>query len=436
MATGRITKSSVDALRAVAGKPAFLWDNELRGLGVKATPAGRKVYLVQYRLGGRGGRAQRVTLGTHGNITADEARQKAKQVLGKIADGIDVAAEKRKQKQVDRSAPTIAELAADFIEILVKAKRKPSTRAAYERLLGKLVLPALGQRRVRDVTRGDVERWHLGLKATPIQGNRALAVLSTLFSWAIRGDYRPDRQNPCAGIEKFKEEPRKRYLSERELAVLGAALREAESIGAPWAVDETKPTAKHVPKQAEHRRTKIDLYAAAAIRLFVLTGARLGEILTLKWAYLDLDAGVLRLPDSKTGAKILNLNAPALAVLAALPRDADNPYVIPGELPGKHRIDIKRPWNMVRKLAGFHDVHIHDLRHTTASVAVASNVSLALIGGLLGHKSQQTTQRYAHLSDDPLRDAAEKVGARVQRAMEQVAGAKSGAVMPLKLPVK
>ena len=434
MATGRITKSTVDALRALGGKPAFLWDNELRGLGVKATPAGRKVYLVQYRLGGRGGRAQRVTLGTHGNITADEARQKAKQVLGKIADGIDVAAEKRKQKHDDRTAPTIAELAVDFIEILVKAKRKPSTRAVYERLLGNLVLPALGQRRIRDVTHGDVERWHLGL--TPTQGNRALAVLSTLFSWAIRGDYRPDRQNPCTGIEKYKEEPRKRYLSERELAVLGAALREAETIGAAWAVDETKSTAKHLPKQAEHRRTKIDPYAAAAIRLFVLTGARLGEILTLKWEYLDLDAGVLRLPDSKTGAKILTLNAPALAVLAALRRGADNPYVIPGELPGTHRTDIKRPWNMVRKLAGLHDVHIHDLRHTTASVAVASNVSLALIGGLLGHKSQQTTQRYAHLSDDPLRDAAEKVGARVQRAMEQVAGAKSGAVVPLRLPVK
>lgn len=433
MATGRISKSRVEALHAVGAKPAFLWDNELRGFGIKVTPAGRKVYLVQYRLGGRGGRAQRLTLGTHGTITPDQARQKAKQVLGRIADGVDVAAEKRTQKQIDRSAPTIEELAADFIDILVKAKRKPSTRAEYERLLDKLVLPMLGRKLVRDVTHGDVERWHLGLKATPTQGNRALAVLSTLFSWAIRGGYRADRQNPCAGIEKFKEEPRKRYLSERELAALGAALREAETIGIDWDVDETIPTAKHLPKKIENRRTKIDPFAAAAIRLFVLTGARLGEILTLKWEYLDLDAGVLRLPDSKTGAKILTLNAPALAVLANLPRTVDTPYVVPGERPGTHRTNIKRPWSMVRRLAGLQDVHIHDLRHTTASVAVASNVSLALIGGLLGHKSQQTTQRYAHLSDDPLRDAAEKVGARIQRAMEQPGEFTPRPVMPLRL---
>lgn len=418
MPRGKISKSSVDALNALGGKPMFLWDTELRGFGVKATPAARKVYLVQYRIGGRAGRAQRVTLGTHGNITADEARRKAKQVLGEIADGIDVAAEKRRRKHVDKSAPTIAELTADFLEVLVKGKRKRSTRVEYERLLAKAIIPVLGKRLVRDVTHGEVERWHLGLKATPTQGNRAMAVLSTLFSWAIRGGYRSDRHNPCTGIEKFKEGPRKRYLSERELAALGAALREAETVGVAWDIDETKPTAKHLPKRPENRRTRIDPFAAAAIRLFVLTGARLGEILTLKWEYLDLDAGVLRLPDSKTGAKILTLNAPARAVLASLPRVEGNPYVVPGDLPGAHRTNIKRPWTMIRRLAGLEDVHIHDLRHTTASVAVASNVSLTLIGGLLGHKSQQTTQRYAHLSDDPLRDAAEKVGARIQQAMD------------------
>ena len=275
------------------------------------------------------------------------------------------------------------------------------------------------------LTHGDVERWHLGLKATPTQANRALAALSTLFNWAIRGGYRPDRQNPCVGIEKFKEEPRKRYLSERVLAALGAALREAETVGVPWDVDETVPTAKHLPKREEQRRTLIDPFAAAAIRLFILTGARLSEILTLKWEYVDLDAGVLRLPDSKTGAKVVMLNAPARAVLAAIPRIANNPHVIPGDLAGSHRTDLKRPWTMIRRLAGLQEVHIHDLRHTTASVGVASNLSLTLIGGLLGHKSQQTTQRYAHLSDDPLRDAAEKVGRAFNRLWELRALAKA-----------
>ena len=250
MPTGKISKTSVDVLRPTDSNPAFLWDTELRGFGVKATPAGRKVYLVQYRIGGRAGRAQRVTLGTHGNVTADEARRKAKQVLGEVADGVDVAASKRSQKTVDRTAPTIAALAADFLQILVKGKRKASTRAEYERLIAKHVVPTLGQVLVRNVTHGDIERWHLALRATPTQGNRALAVLSTLFSWAIRGGYRTDRLNPCAGIEKYKEQPRKRYLSERELAALGAALRQAETVGVPWVVDEMKPTAKFLPKRA------------------------------------------------------------------------------------------------------------------------------------------------------------------------------------------
>jgi integrase len=369
----------------------------------------------------------------HGNITADEARKKAKIVLGQTADGVDVAAQLRQQKQVVRTAPTVSVLADLFLSVEGK-KLKPSTRARYEWLLVKVIRPDFGERMVRGIVKGEVKAWHAKLSDTPTQANRALALLSTLFNLAVDDGYRPDRDNPCEGIKRYKEEPRKVYLSEKQLAALGAALREAETVGVPWLVDETKPNAKHLPKRAENRRTKIDPNAAAAIRLFVLTGARLGEILKLEWEHVDLDAGMLRLVDSKTGAKDIVLNAPARAVLAGLPQLAGSSYLIPGEKPGTHRYDLKRPWNMIRRLAALNGVRIHDLRHTNAAVAVASNVSLRLIGGLLGHASEQTSARYAHLSDDPLRDAAEKIGSRIERAMGEGQVKPSVNVRPLRKP--
>jgi len=413
MPSGKISKSNVDALNAEGGKVAFLWDTELKGFGCKSTPGGRKVYLVQYRLGGRAGRAQRVTLGAHGALTADEARRKAKLVLGQIADGTDVAGEIRKQKHVTRTAPTITDAATDFLK-MAKAKRKRSTFDEYERLIENLITPGLGNRLVRDVVKGDVKRWHAAHSATPTQANRALAVLSTIFNSAIDDGYVPTRVNPCSGVEHFREEPRRRYLSDKEIGRLGEALRQAETVGVPWKVDESAPSAKHLARP-EKRLTRIDPYAAAAIRLYLLTGARLSEILELEWSFVDLEARLLRLPDSKTGKKTIALNPPACAVLDALPRTGR--YVIPGEAPDTHRTDLKRPWNMVRRLAGLADVRIHDLRHTVGAVAVASNLSLRIIGGLLGHASEKTSARYGHLSENPVRDAADKVGARISEAL-------------------
>lgn len=418
MAVGRVNKSNVDTLLAVSQTPQYLWDKELKGFGVKATPTGRKVFLVQYRLGGRAGKAQRVTIGVHGKITADEARRKAKSLLGELAEGKDVAAIKRVEKNERRSAVTVAELATDFLESFVKAKRKPSTQAEYARIIRKIIVPSLGHHRVKDIGHREIERWHIGMRPTPTQANRSLAVLSKIFSWAMRTGQRPDRINPCSGIEKFKEQPRKRYLSENELATLGSVLRQAETIGIPWDIDDTKPTSKHLPKEKEKRIRTIDPFAVAAIRLFLLTGARLSEILGLRWEEVDLEAKVLRLPDSKTGAKSIALNAPAISVLNTLPRLAGNPHVIPGLLPGSRRADLKRPWRAIRSLAGINDVHIHDLRHTVGAVAVASNVSLRLIGGLLGHSSEKTSARYAHISDNPIREASEIVGERISKALE------------------
>jgi integrase len=392
MATGKNTKESVDALKPSA-RDEYLWDRELKGLAVKVTPRGRKVYLVQYRLGGRAGRCRRVTLGVHGVITPDQARRAARQVLGDVSSGVDVATQRQERRRREQDAPTVAKAATEFLDLHARSKLKPRSAAEYERLLQSIVIPALGQRKLKDVTHADIEQLHHKLKATPAQANRMAAVLSKLFSWAIRRGQLPDRVNPCRGLERYKERSRNRFLSEGELARLGHALDRGLS------------------------SARLSLWAAAAIRLLLFTGARLNEILSLRWEYVDSENGLLRLPDSKTGAKIIVLNGPARAILADIPRVGDNPFVIPGDKPGQHRVDLKKPWQLVCGLAGLTGVRLHDLRHTNASLAVASGLSLPLIGGLLGHRQAATTQRYAHLYDDPMREAAEKIGARTLRAM-------------------
>ena len=193
-------------------------------------------------------------------------------------------------------------------------------------------------------------------------------------------------------------------------------MREAETVGLPWTFDEATETSKHIPKQ--NRRTTLDPYAVAAIRLLILTGARLREILDAQWRQLDIERGVIFLADSKTGAKPIYLSAAARAVLAALPRIADNPYIIPGEVDGAPRADLKKPWAAVTKAARLEGVRLHDLRHSFASVGAGASLGLPIIGKLLGHSQASTTQRYAHLDADPMRRAVETIGATISAALE------------------
>ncbi len=241
--------------------------------------------------------------------------------------------------------------------------------------------------------------------------------MGSLFRYAVTCGLLPQDHNPTRGIRKFRENRRERFLSTDELELLGAAIREAETVGIPWELDVTKPTAKHSP--TNHRRTKIAPQAAAAPRLLIFTGARLREILHLRWEEIDWDRSLLFLPDSKTGQKTIVLNAPALAVLSALPHVGK--YVIAGEKAGteheKPRADLQRPWAMISARAGFSGVRIHDLRHTHASIGASAGLGLAIIGKLLGHAHPSTTNRYAHLDNDPLRRASERIGKDLARAM-------------------
>lgn len=223
MATANITKRAVDAAKARKAD-SYLWDRELSGFGLKVTPAGRKVYLIQYRLGGRKGRTRRVSIGRHGEITPIFARAEAKRLLGEVAASRDPAAERDKAK-ADKSLAVVFE---QFMAEHVRPKLKASTAESYQRIAALYVRPSLGRRSIGEVTRADIARLHHEMRAKPYQANRTLAMLSKFFGWAERHGLRPDSSNPCRHVEKYREGRRERFLSQAELGRLGDALRKAE----------------------------------------------------------------------------------------------------------------------------------------------------------------------------------------------------------------
>jgi integrase len=444
MAKGRISKRSVDALKCKAGQDrVFLWDDALAGFGVAAFPSGKRVFVAQFR---QNGRSRRIALGDYGRLTPDEARSSAKKVLGAVEDGADPI----QGRKDARAVRTFKEVSEEFLRLHVVAKRKPRTAEEYARLLNLHILPAIGSRRLDDVRRVDIARLHGQLSDRPGAANRCMALISSMWNWAARRDEVKFEDNPARSIERNPEQGKERYLSSEELGRLGDALRRAETVGVPWNTDETKATAKHIPKGLKVRI--IDQHATAAIRLLILTGARLREILTAKWSFVDWERGIMFLPDSKTGRKPIYLSAAALLVLKAIPRIAGTPYIIPGERrrrkPGEAkaapspRSDLKRPWEAVAREAGFMErvqdvddngkpmvkagkpvmverstVRLHDLRHSFASLGAGASLGLPIIGKLLGHSQPATTARYSHLDADPMRRAADIIGNQIAAAM-------------------
>jgi integrase len=431
---GKITKRAVDAL--LSGE--VLWDSEAKGFGVKRHKDGGATYLLRYRAGsGRGAPIKTVTIGRQGSPwTPDTARAKAIALMGRVEEGADPAAAIAEL----RAAPTVAELAQRFRAEHVDAKRKARTSTEYGRLLDKIIIPELGKKKAADVTRADIGKLHHGLRATPYQANRVLAVVSKMLTLAEKWGLRPDGTNPCRHVEKFRETQRERMLSADELSALGTALRAAEDRWATAqplnveltlrrqerALARTRPereTAKAaisaIQKQLEDLTPIISPEAIAAIRLLIFTGARLNEILTLEWGWISEDGTVARLPDSKSGAKTLHFPPPAMEIIDAIPPTEGNPYVIVGAKVDAHLVNLEKPWRSIREAAGLNDLRLHDLRHAFASIAASSGMGLPIIGRLLGHQTQATTQRYAHIASDPAKAAATSIGNKIAGAMSK-----------------
>ena len=421
MATRKLTKKTIDAL-PIRDRVYIAYDNVLPGFGCRVTPNGARSWIVEYRPhgGGRSVGKRRITLGSVSVLTPDQAREAAGDVLAKVRFGEDAPHDRAAR----RSSPMVADLIDEFMNEEIRPTRKPRTAELYDMYFRVHVAPALGSKRAREVTSADVGKLHRKIGAkTPVTANRVVALLSSLFSWAAGRGRVPKDLNPARGITRYREQGREKFLSGEELARLGDALREAETVGVPWVVDESSPKAKHVPK--DNRRTKVSPYATAALRLLLLTGCRLREILNLRWEEFDRERGMLLLPDSKTGRKPVILSGAAIAVLESIPRAGD--YVIAGLRPENARRDLKRPWEAIRHRAALGPIRLHDLRHTFAATGAGSNLGLPVIGKLLGHKRAETTSRYAHIAADPLKTAADAIASKLAAKMgEPAVAAKDG----------
>jgi integrase len=379
--------STIKKLPTPASGNKVYYDAKTPGFGIRITAADARAFVLNYRT--RTGRERRYTIGAFPGWTTKRARAKAEKLKERIRDGHDPLAE----IEADRDAPTVADLAARFAEQHLD-KLRPSTRRNYRAMLDDEILPALRHLKVEDVTRPDIDGLHYKItRRAPYVANRVLQLCTRLFNLAIQWGW--CERNPCAGVEHNREEKRHRYLSAQELERLTAAL-------------------------AAHH----DQQAADVIRLLLLTGARKGEVLSMRWADLDLTAGTWTKAASTTKQKAFHhvpLSAPARQLLARRLAGAepDAMFVFPAPPVARpsrsgHRAGLENDWDSICNATGIAGARVHDLRHTYASQLVNLGIPLEVIGKLLGHSQISTTQRYAHLRVDVLAQATERVGALIQ----------------------
>jgi integrase len=360
--------------RPGAGNRVY-YDDLVSGFGCRVTAAGARAFVLNYRRRGDGVE-RRYTIGSYPEWTVAGARAEAKTLRRSIDSGGDPVGDLRAQ----RNAPTVNELCDRFVAEYLPRKRL-STQKTYDQQISSEIRPALGRLKVANVTFADIDRIHRAItkRERKYLANRVVALLSSMFAMAIKWRMRTD--NPCKGVERNDEAKRKRYLTGAEMERLSAALSVA------------------------------DQDSADIFRLLLLTGARTGEVLSARWADIDLEAGTWAKPGASTKQRtehVVPLNAPARQLLAERPRNHSE-YVFPGRREG-YRVGIKRAWERICKAAQITGLRVHDLRHSYASILASSGVGLHAIGALLGHTQPQTTHRYAHLFDDHLRQATERVG--------------------------
>ena len=369
-------------------RDTLFWDRALTGFGVRVYPSGSKLYVAQVRERTGDRLPKRVTVGRHGVLNADEARQRAALIIARIRAGEDPVPLPLAARL--NGGPTLADLAGRYLEEHVEARLKPGTQASVRGVLRRHILPALGRLPLEAVERSHVVELHRKLSDRPVTANRAVKILSHMYRLAEGWGLVPEDTNPCRSVEKYPERSRERFLTDAEFDRLGQALDEAADSGA------------------------VSPLAVTAIRLLMLTGCRKSEILALRWTDVDPEAGELRLADAKSGPRTVLLPPPAVELLEALPRRNDSPWVFPGgSRNGRLKGGLDLAWHIVRSSADLEDVRLHDLRHSFASRALALGETLPVIGKLLGHHDIETTARYAHLARDSVHEAAERIAGSI-----------------------
>ena len=372
----RIGRKTVASLQ----RGDWITDTAIPGFMVRR-PRKLALYGLKIRINGR----QRfLSIGSEVELTADQARGEAERLRVAKRLGRDPAAERDRR----RLAQTIDTVAGRFLATHVRPKLRISTAAHYDEMISRLILPRFGTWRIDAITTSDVSAWHLELTKTPTQANRALAILSSLMQWAVKTKLRDG--NPCRGITQFRERTVNRYPTLDDLSRL---LMSANALA-----DENK----------------VSQFFAAGLHLLALTGARRSEIFNARWDWCDFSRRVLVLPDSKTGPKEILLPDRAVNILTSLPRISQ--FVFPSTKTNVPYVNFGPAWAAVLARAAVGRWRMHDLRHGFASAAVAGGAPLFTVGKLLGHARPATTQRYAHLGDDPKRSVAELVARNIENA--------------------
>ena len=372
-------------------KNRILWDGQIKGLGLRITPKGVKSYVLSYRVNGR---KRQATLARVSEISLKLARKRAGDQLVRIRAG---EADPLERKQAAREAPTVSDGLQRFFNEFAPARLKmgrlsPRSVAEYHKQSRRYIEPELGKLKIGEVTRDHVERMVAPLPRT--QRNRVLALTSRLFNLFEQWEWRQQFTNPCRGIERAREEARDRVLSPSELAALATALKQHE---------EQYPA------------------SVAAIRVAALTGLRIGEVLGIQWNHIDVETGRLTLPETKTGRRVHNLPAPALAVLKNLPWINDWVFTIGRDAAIIYRT-VRKHFAEIATAAGIEDVRLHDLRRTVMTMAAASGIGTHVLRDLLGHKTTAMADRYIRAVGDPVREAREQVGAEMAAMMDGEGG--------------
>ncbi len=375
----KLTNKKVEQLTTNT-KSYIVWDTDVKGLGVRVNLNAKKTFILKYRLGfGRSAKVRKPVIGTAGIMKVEEARRIARKWLLEASDGKD-------PKEVDKTNIMLKDFFDLYLKHYAEIKKKRLSIEQDKGLMRLHIAPRFGKICIKDITRAMITKHHQSMYKTPHCANRMLSLLSKMMNLAEKWEYIPQYSNPCRHIDKYKEEGREVYLNMSQIEKIGLAISELENKESP--------------------------YMLAAIKMLLFTGRRTNEILTLRWEYLDFETSKMHLPDTKTGAKTFYLSSTTKQLLDSLPNKEG--YVFKSVVKGKRITVVRHVWKKICKIADIKNIRVHDLRHTYASLAIHQGFSLPIISKILGHADTRTTERYAHLHDDPVNQAVDRIDQQLE----------------------